>query len=357
MNCLTNIVGYTRTECCCFSGEFTERAGMSKSGLYVDELPEFPNLKAFEGYSECGGIIEDAFVKAEGLSKKEFEENLYKELNEFYATNTKLIISSKVGNNNNSGLLTTNTQYIALAYHMQPSRGMYLKVKSVQPFFNQAQALAITVQQCYYDGTSYTYLRDAGQFTINTYGKQDIGLELPYTDENGEPYAYLFVYGQANGLKPRNNANTCNCGGIEADLHKQLYAYTTSSDDLYNFPIQKSGHIAGLMFYIETSCKPTDIICDNYNKDPMISASVDIWLNRQIAKNMMKSLQSSGEINRFTMLDGEMIFLNAKILSNQNKTLMKYIAQNIKVEGSPCLQCKPTSQFSPYHMQKGGIKG
>lgn len=358
MSCLDNLIGFTLDDCICFKGEFTQRSRISKSGLYIDDLAEFPSLKSFESILGCDQILEDAFLEAEKTAKQSFKTKLFKELSNLYTSNNKFGQLTKVGNTNQTALIDVNSGKVALAYQMQPLKGMKLEIKQVLPFFNQSRQLEITIIKAYSSNATYDYIDEVGKFTINTVGSQNLELpyNLPFTDEQGQPFTYLFVYDITDGLKPKNNANTCNCGTSETELHRQLYPRMTMGTDVFNLPIAKMSNIAGLLFYIESVCHSDDIICANYKKSSLVASGIDVWFQNQIAKNMITKILHSDVINRMTMSNSEMLFNQTNILYKKNQANMKYIAQNIDVSNSSCWQCRPTNKSNPYYMEKTGIR-
>src|SRR5262245_21083742 len=114
LSCLDNIIGMTRTPCECLKPDLPEDYMISKSGLYLDELPECPiNLKASKSIQDCGKNMAFMLTQAISQATAEVKRELYKDLLVRYSVKNKPYVG-EIGSFSYTRTLTDNSQYMGM---------------------------------------------------------------------------------------------------------------------------------------------------------------------------------------------------------------------------------------------------
>lgn len=358
MECFKNIVGISRTTNSCFTGNFSAEAAKSTSGLFLDELPESPDLSVFKA---ADPELENMLTKARDNACKDFVEALFMELGTRYKV-TSNTYNDWVGQTSNNGNLNLNYPYSGVAFEMSNYRGASVKVVSCLPQFNFDGSIEIKVYRAYANGTKYQTSSEllVKQFTINTLASGPteqpiIDLILETVDQYNKPYTYLFVYEVVSGQMPKNNGNSCGCGNKEVYMHYYVRPFGINGSSFDEMQLSnRTPYLNGLLFKIDARCGNTDFICKNHLDNQFVRVAMEKSIQLKAASNAIIEMFNSQRISRALLTNREQLGKNVQILNSMYRKRISWIAENIDMSSSDCFKCNP-SGGGIYEITKGGI--
>ncbi len=357
MDCFKNIVGISRTQNACFTGDFNEEAAKSTSGLFMDELPESPDLSVFKA---ADPELQALLTKARDNACNDFVEALFMELGTRYKV-TANTYNDWVGQTSNNGNLSLNYAYAGLAYEMNYYKGALVKIASCLPQFNYDGTLEINVYKAYANGIKYQLVSEIPlkTFTVNTAATSPVeqtidNLVLETVDDYGKPYTYLFVY-VASGHQPKNNSNSCGCGHKEDYMRNYVRPIGINGTSFNDMQLSnRTPFLNGLLFKIDARCGSTGFICKNYLDNQFVRVAMEKAIQLKAASNAIVEIFNSQRISRALLTNREQLGKNVYILNGMYKKRVAWISENMDMSSSDCFRCNP-SGGGIYDITKGGI--
>lgn len=349
MECLNEIVGITRTQSACFTGDFNAAASRSNSGLYIDEVEGFLNLSVFKGVAAGEQkSIQDLLTDARADGIKQFKEVLYSQLGVRYSVKSASY-NDYAGQVSGIGTVNPTFPLAATVLEMKQYSGASVLIEGVLPQFNFTGTLDVTVYRGINNGSRYQIINTVKSFTINTDAAQPAfqaltGLELAATDETGKAYSYLFVYQLSNGQAPKDNLSSCGCGGKENNMKQYFTVFGVSGPSVNEMNIsERKNLLYGLLFKVKARCTGGDFLCQNYYDNEFIREAVNWAILRKSAATAMTRILTSPLINRYTMVNRETIATTINILNSKFNKSVTWIAENLDMSNNDCFTCHPGS--------------
>jgi hypothetical protein len=360
MDCFENIVGFTQTECDCFTGEFTDAAKLSTSGLYMDELPESAAiLKAVKGTADCGGKMEDLFSGARGSAISAFKEKLFVELGTRFTVRNSPFTGA-IGQMGHTSVINTAALIVGAAYEMKPYKGGVFKVRKLYVGINQSTTVPVKVYKAYVINNAYEIQgSEVASFNVTTVANAMApyelpeALELPLYDDSAHVVHYLFTYDRTAGFLPLDNKASCGCAN-QTIVEKWLLNGGIEGADINSLQTtnRKTGTQAptyGIVVDAEIKCADLGFVCDAYNSNPFIRKAIEYAIQYEAVANLLTGVLHADAVNRFTLTKREQMATDAAILHNKFKSRIVWISETIDPGSNTCFVCN-TSSYSnqPY---------
>lgn len=345
MGCFDNIIGITRTECECFSEDFNEDANVSESGLYMDELAEAPfKLSSIKVGTTLCEQLRTKMEKARSAAITAFKEELFKKLATIY-TQSAQPFTGLIGSHSYTKNLPVGTTYAGMMLTSYRMLGATLKISQIDTYFAQTATFDIRIY------LNDTLIETIPVSSIANSKKSNVlptPVELPLTDNYGEPYQYKIVYA-TSGLTPKDNTVSCGCGGNETKLDKFFRRQGITTNDIET--VSTTSYSYGLNILSTVRCGTDDIICAAYESSEFVKAVTSASIQRKSVEFLIADLLASKVIDRETMVNREVMGVNAAKLHNKFKNDIQWLADNIEVKGN-CFACNPGVK----HIALGGIR-
>lgn len=349
-NCLENIIGLSRTECNCFTVPVNE----SDSELYLDEV-EGLNLVQIDSAADCtAGSLWDLMRKAREEAIKSYKTDLAAKLVTLYKPKRKNFNGVIGRDDRQSNESISNIAGVQIL--CAPVKNVVLVIKRLGLLFSQTGTVDIsiysnisTTPEVVYNGLN----TEANQVKWNTV--QPVTLPL-YTTEK-EYIIYYIVYTNP-GFSPKSNH--LRCCSVNLQFSCSSPQFNISQNDaryLWNQWANVSGVNGadidtvkesdgfvdkgyGLLIDAEIKCNLKELSCNDtdYNNSE-IALTMAYAVRYRAAQFLAEYILSSGNINRFTMLDRERIYGKRNDYSREYLSRLQFIAENMNWQDTGCLDC------------------
>lgn len=360
--CIETIIGLSQTVCNCFEDTPTD-FDTSDSGYYLDEL-EGLSLNMANAGSDCeNGNVWDILTKARDNAIKDFKSDLVVQIGSLY----KKVIENNtysIGSVKYLGIYTPGTVYAGVRIVPKAIQNGKILINTVKYIHSTS---GVVVNFSLFNSLSSTALQT---FTITTVANQaassaTLNYELPMY-ESGEQIEYYLVYEVPATGSPMQNKIVCS-SCLKWDLQccdTPCFGKRTAKDQLWNNSLMIGGikgddwdaldtasgisnQNNGIIINLSLNCDYTDIICSNTD-----------FTNGGVPMAMAKSVQykagallcdyilSSGNINRYIMLDRERILAKRNEYLTEYNTRVMWLSQNIDVNNNGCYECDPRSVYA-----------
>lgn len=355
-DCFSDIVGFTQTDCDCFTGEFTDSAKASTSGLYMDELPESASiLKAVKGTADCGRKMEELFSGARNSAISAFKEKIFVEMGTRF-TVRNAPFTGVIGQMGHTSTVATASSIVGAVYEMKPYKGGTLKVKKVYVGINQSTTVTVNVYKAYAINNRYEIQNEVASIEVTTVANTmapavlTTPLELPLYDESSHVIYYLFVMDRSSGFLPLDNKASCGCanqsvvekwllqGGIEGNDVNALQ--TTSRKTGTQAPVY------GILVDGEVKCADLGFLCDAYNGNPFIRKAMEHAIQYEAVANLLTGILRSDAVSRYALTKREQMATDAAILHNKFKSRITWISETIDLGPNTCFICNNSGSNS-----------
>lgn len=357
--CFENIIGYTDTDCACFTGEVGANAAISTSGLYMDGLPETEYiLKNLKNTADCGKTMEALFERARSTAIEDFTERVFAEIGTRY-TIRNAPYTGLIGKLAFSGPLLVTAPFMGAILEMRPYKGGILTVNAIYTALNQTlSGIPLNVYKAYLTSTGYEVESSVTTIPVNSVANQtaanvlEVPLQLPMYDDQNALIHYLFIYDRSSGFLPLDVSGQCDCGS-QANIQKWLIqgGITSATANHYSSSLRKTGKGApsyGVILNATIACKDTGFVCEAY-QNPMIKAATDKAIQYQAASNLLKGILRSDAIDRYALTKREQMSTDAEILHGKFKQRVTWVSENINMTSNTCYVCNNVNDYDgPY---------
>jgi hypothetical protein len=329
--CFDNVFGLSRRDCPCVADRPIE-AGISASGLYLDELPGM-SLQLASQAQDCGD--DSLWVKMDRARSAAFED-LQMELGACLDANTmpaRQDGNSQIGDDKNATRtgIKLLRNYHGFTLQTAKVKGGHFKVTAIATAFKGTVPATIAVNV--YERTensddplqSYTLNCTSGKVVWNDL---PVPLELSMSELGTSNPRYWFVYEPTEGLQAMNTEISCGCGGFKPtwDLRNPQYmsrqqhngkiwaewcmAAGTKGDSLADrseWTVENPS--MGIMLRVQFACDIVSSFCadvPNYAFDPIQKVIAHAGRFRAGAI-LLQDILTSTKINRYTMTAGDQL--------------------------------------------------
>ena len=338
MECLENIVGLVKEICPCFTDDFNNEATVSESGVFIDQVPEFPiKLSVLKSATNACMTLQDMMIRSRAEAMQTFKEELVKRLQMRFTQAIKPF-NGAVG-----GISWTKDLPISTAYagvFIQPNKliGAELKLKRIDTYFAQTANFDLVIYDS--EGAQIQTIALASQANTSKQNTLVAPVILPAVDLYNDPYRYYFAY-EAAGLTPKNNKITCgSCHGKEQEISKYVYRRGVTFNSFSSVSESMNGN--GLSLYFEMRCQLDPVICDLYANDVYAHEIIPASIARKSVEYLIKKLLRSNAISFDTFINFERLEASAAYLHNKFKNDIAWMADNAQVSSNGCFSCTST---------------
>jgi hypothetical protein len=354
MECLDNIIGLSETDCECLEEGRPSDYNVSKSGIYLDRLEGF-NIEVAGGADGCAtGDTWARMAQAVEDAKLDFKNDLMGCIGQNYRPRFNNY-RGQLGQSTFKKTINLNAQYAGMRLKPVFMRGGYIMLNKIGVLVNQSAPVTVQVYRTEgaSDESEGTLLFSSTPINttadVITWANLSTPLELPMWSENGT-YVRYYVLMVLNGtFKPKDNKSSCGCGSRAAQPYDKWVTFNgVSGDDVTNFSRFNEANnlvLNGIAVHVDLLCKAKEIICSDYH--PLDYDNDGNALNMAYAirfkagVRMYEYLLSSGEINRFNLLNREYCAGRIKYWA---EIYVKYIEDSCKnsnrLHDNDCLICR-----------------
>ena len=310
MDCLSTIVGISKTGCDCLNVDASE----SLSGLYLDDS-NFGRIPLSAAVYDCSDeelieylnrLIPDAITEANRMLYMEFESQLIPRYQDY---NFKLPRKEKY-----SRQLQATSGYYYMNIRPKYFRGSIMKISSIR-IPNTTGTVKIIDEY----GTEYYSGTQAAFTVVNLVMDRD----------------YFIAYQSAT--RPYNYEFNCGCGGEDTGWKKYVYLGGATADTLNDLTFVEGNNSYGVIIEGHFSCDPFAPLCDldytNNNWGRVYANLVQLIAKRNFAGWIV----SSGQITNYLTTQGEEL---PELIGYFNKEIndrLKFLPKAYNL--TDCYQC------------------
>lgn len=350
MECLQNIIKLSRTTCECYDNNKPETFADGKSDIYLDEL-EGLSLEVVKAASDCAnGGLWDLLAKSRENAEKQFKADMLSSIGQDYVSK-RPNYSGLIGNTAFNSTLSFSQNMAGIKIHSQNIVGGYLTLKRFALMFNTTATFDIKV-----------YSSDDLSTPIATYPVTSAANSLQYVTITGNlklplwsivnSYVdYYVVYDIDGSFMPKNNKLACNCNqnlvayknwvsplGVRGNNSQELSSFNTTSE------------MNGLAVDCDLTCNTPRLICSDEHpldfENDGRAMQMAIAVRFKAGEILIESILSSGNINRYTMMDREALYGKRNRYRKLYEDWIVYLSENLELLNSDCLKCRQNSNVS-----------
>lgn len=369
--CFENIIGLSRTACECID-DAPVGAGVSESGLYLDELPGLSLNLADQG-RKCGvGSIWDYLDRARANAIEDTKAELGACIN----ANTDPRRQNGTAQIGEDKRATRTGHSLTRPFHgitLQTAKvkGGVFRVTHIATAF-KPDNLPATIEVKVYERDEASSAELATLVLPCTANKVvwtplPTALDLSMSELGSDNPRFWFLFAGGQGMKAMNSEINCGCGGFAPywDLSAPQYASSqqkqgklwaewsmaggTFGDDLAERDTWTvENPTQGLLLRVQFICDETSSFCSDtpdYQRDP-IQKVIAHAVRLKAGANLVQDLLTSTNINRYTMTAGDQLEELKKAYEAEfQKRIAEYLCpelsndENINRYGD-CRRCK-----------------
>ncbi len=339
-NCFSGIIGLSRKEDSCVLDDWDESYSQSESGLFIDELPGFPQrfVASLGGNYNIWEKMYNSMENAIGTFKIDVLQAILK-----YHEPTRQRFKGYIGGRSFTTTLAVKN-YQGLRMYSDITGGAFV-LRGFYIILDTTENVTLNIYDEYDLLYTYTLTATAGRpvYTAIT------PLTLPL-DRN-----YYFLYSTTG--KPYNNKLTCNCGGYRWCFNIENPCYKYSKDQWTEWAMiagvsgdvlserddwATSSEAKGLVLHGDFTCDVIGTLCTEYsdwtgNEVDWAIANA-IWY--KTGEFLSIYVMDSEEVSRRTLLGTEQWNANREFYNERYKSLLEFIADNFEDDRNDCLKCR-----------------
>jgi hypothetical protein len=356
-DCLSTIIGLSRTNCECFDDNKPADAAVSDSGIYLDEIDGLP-LRLSESASDCEeGSLWDILEKSRNNAIPIFKTDLMASLNQKYKQRRNPFKGVIGGSKFKNSISVPGTHGGVRIYCANIISGV-MTIRRIGLAFELADTFDIELYNNVDDQPIQT-------FTVTTQANKFVWYDLPIpveiemSDDTGENPEYYLIYSVTSN-KPKDVRAGCGCGGGSYKYYwnRENPMFRTYERERWSEYIMLTGtqgndisdrenwstreQLNGIILDAEFSCKNLELICkQSFNYESNAEAFVMAYAIRfRAAASIIDKILTSGNIDRYTMMEREPLMGKKNTFLKEYKERIAYLTDNINWKANDCLACK-----------------
>lgn len=352
--CLKFSVGLSTRDCPCLTTDRPSDYNKSNSGYHLDDMSDGVQLEFPASLEDCGGgsvwdLLEQARI--EGIN--EFQ-------TAFLATSLQYADASVVPMRTQIGDDKTNAAY----YTAMPIVGLVLKPKTMRGGVYYMSKIHLTmagnqnVQLRIYKSTAMSAPIQTVTFgTLNNVKVTHVfssPIEMPFTDDFGNPISYYFVYERTNNVLPMDNLFDCGCGYDHSwnEYFTSYGGYQLSDWNMLNSGVSGyDNHVMGIQIEGSITCDTTKWMCmsDWDFKTNAYAAVISKVIQLTAINKLIGYLLKSQTINRYTLMSRDSLIgrynMNKEAIEGQIIWLGRQMSRNAG-NLTDCFTCRANSIYN-----------
>lgn len=340
-SCFQNIIGYSRREDSCVIDDWNPSYATSESGLYLDELPGFPQrfVASLGGNYDIWEKMNNSIENAIGTFKIDVLQAIMK-----YKEPSRQRFKGYIGNKSFTNTLSNTCTYRGLRMYSDIIGGTFI----LRGFYLMQDKTEVVILEIYDEyGLLYSYNLQA------TAGRPVYTAITPISLPLGGNYYFLYT---STG-KPYNNHLTCNCGGFRwcFDIEQPCYKYSRDAwtewsmvggvcgdvlADREDWGLSSYGE--GLSIHGDFTCDIMGTLCTEYSDwtGDLVDRAIANAIWYKAGAFLSIYVMDSEEVSRRTLLGNEQWNNNRVFYEERYRVLIEYIAENFEDDRNECLKCK-----------------
>lgn len=348
--CFDFIVGFSRNEDQCIdggqNGPWDSDYTLSDSGLYIDELPGFPQ----RFIASLGGSTDlwEKMTNARENAINAFKIDALEAISKFWEP-SRSSFKGLIGDKSYTTTLLTACTYQGLRMYSDILGGEFI-LRGFWLFLNVSEWVTLSIYDDYQLLYAWNIQAVAGRPTYNAITP----ISLPL---NGN---YYFVY-QTTG-RPYNNHLTCNCGSFKwcFNIDRPCYKYSRDGwtewamvggvcgsdiNDRYNWSTSRDAY--GLALFGNMACDIMGSLCSEHSdfQNNKLDAAIAYAIWYKTGEFLSAYLMDTEEVNRKVLLGVEQWNRNIAYYNDRYAKMINFIAQHYEEDRNECLQCKDPFGF------------
>ena len=354
-DCLSTLIGLSKTDCACFDSGKPVGANTSDSGYYLTDPVDGIPMKFIDAASDCeeGGSWE-MLQNARTAAVTEFITDLNAAIGKYHKPK-KRTFKGFIGDANENTTFSTSKDFVGLRFQPYSFKGgiqQFLSVSlnidtnaSVTVYLYKSTDLTTAVTSATVSAVANTWVN------VDFDSQEIIDLSSPFCENT---YWYV-VYELPAGAKPANNTMHCGCGSINARSDRWPYlafvdAVGVQADSYATLSSAKTDgkYTMGLRVEMVYTCSYDNWLCNldytHFNADD---------LQWQVAKTLQWAgimylgtlIINSDNINRLTILGKPKVYGKRSHAEKEYQNAINYIAKNIPMDKLDCFECKDGKIF------------
>ena len=346
MECLTNIIGVTRSTCLCvtdgLSQEQKEEFAISKSGLYLDELEGAVSLQDIKTLDACGEYFRLA-IESIKIAKQEFAKDIEIALSNQYENKPKY--NGDLGNASYASFLAKTKPYQFMKVEPRYTGDAVIELQRMRLIVSEPDTVNFYLLAGYENETPQVIYTTTVETLPNIYTNIPLpaNKKMP-TTVNGRAMNYYFVWQGAVTTQARDNKLSCGCGGGNA-YEDFVFLKGGQSDDLTmkNTVADEFSH--GFNHTAMVSCETGALVCREYDANNSIAVATAAAIRYKANAILTQKILDSQTINRFTLMSREAMYGKRNHFNAEYRGSIDWLAMGVNVRQSGCWICRDNKMF------------
>lgn len=353
LQCLTNIIGITQSDCqCIIAGidpDVLTSMKISTSGIYMDDLPGGVHLKAVKYMDACKPFLTMA-LGARDRSIKTLEDDLIVGLNTRYKKD-KRNFSGSIGRMSFAQTLDVARPLQGLRIRPTHATQGIVTINRIQIILNKATTVTVRVYQVPFDSvmgiemTSFPVtVTSANAYT--TVPMTAGPIKLPMTVDS-EPVEYYLLYDLSepgNSPQPKDNAikcSTCDRGISPFSDFIEVYGVQANDPTMLQDKVIDQ-YSRGLVLDVDIKCDNEGLFCGQYKENDAIAVVMAWAAWFKSGELLIEEVLKSPDVNRYTTMAREYLWGKRNTFRTEYTTRIEYLVASIDVSASNCYVCRNT---------------
>lgn len=346
MECLTNIIGVTRSTCLCVTDGLTqeqkEEFAISKSGLYLDELEGAVSLKDIKTLDACGEYYRLA-IESITAAKKRFADDIEIALSSQYQNKPKF--NGDLGNVSYASFLNKSKPYQYMRVEPRRAGDAVISMQRLRLIVSEADTVNFYLLAGYENETPQVIYTT----TVETLPNVFTSITLPAnknlpTTVNGRIMIYYFVWQGQGATQARDNKLSCGCSGGNA-YEDFVYLQGGQSDNLTMSQEFRDEFSHGFNLLASISCETGSLVCREYDAQNGIAVATSTAILYKANEILMQKILDSQTINRFTLMSRDALYGKRNHFKLEYQGRIDWLAMGINVRQSGCWICRDNKLF------------
>lgn len=352
MQCLTNIVGVTTSECTCIIRGLTNsevaELKVSKSGLYLDNLPGGVHMKELQYVDSCKTFKEMADTAISNAVKM-LEDDLVVSLNNKYVK-AKKTFKGEVGQKSYAGTLNNPKRYQGLRLRPYDYSDGVIFLHRLDIIVNATVNFDVQIIRVPRVNGNTSVMGDVVDIipieaTANTYKTVSFNVpkKLPLVYQ-GQEVEYWVVYDRdqpgPSAFQPRDNkiqCSTCPAQKLGDFVDAKGVGFTDLSA-LNGAVIDNYAH--GISLHVTVKCDNETLFCREYDEDDAVAVTMANAVWYKAGELLIEMIQGSPDVNRYTTMETERLWGKRNHFRKQYELRVDFAVSVIDVSASNCYVCR-----------------
>lgn len=352
LQCLTDSVGVTTSDCeCIITGLTSEQVlalKVSKSGLYLDNLPGGVQLKALNNVDACRKMAEMAHT-AIANAVKATEDDLIIALNNTYEQSRNTYIGT-IGRMSFATTLGVSKRWQGIRIRPRDESDAVMELSRIMVIINDAQTFNVRLFKVPYDSVMG---QEIGTWEVtteaNAYASIPVNpVQKLFFLENGTRYEYWLVYDrdEAGGaFLPKDTK--IDCSTCSSNAQRGLIEYVTVNgvqvDSMSALNVVTTDEYShGLIVDVKLTCDKEKLMCREYNHNDAIARALSNAVWYKAGELLIEDVQKQTDVSRYTTMKSEYLWGKRNHFKKEYETRITYVGAVIDVTASNCYVCRET---------------